>query len=86
MTRGAPVPDDLIQPQVTTEEGKLLDAWMSLSGDRQISLGVGPIPFTSIDRYAARFGIDDQLAFRFFHRAIKALDAVYIGYVAKKRD
>lgn len=43
--------------------------------------GAGPIPFEAIDRYAARYGIDD---FERFHRLIQAMDAVYLTHAQRK--
>lgn len=45
---------------------------------------VGPIPFTSIDRYAARFGFDDPDAFETLLSVVRAMDVRYIAIMADK--
>jgi len=56
-----------------------LTAFWELNSDRQIGMGLGPIPFTSIDRYALRHSIagDD---FDFFQKMIRAMDRVFIEH------
>lgn len=47
--------------------------------------GAGPIGFSSVDRYAARFGIDDVDSFEAFAAAIAAMDDVFLGWQAERR-
>ncbi len=64
----------------------LLPIWQAfhaLSGDRQMGMAIGPIPFTAIDRYAARFGFRGA-EFERFHGLITAMDAVHQKYVADR--
>lgn len=49
-------------------------------------MGVGPIPFTSIDRYAARYGIVAVDDFDAFRELIRAMDDAYLEWSAKRRD
>lgn len=44
------------------------------------------IPFTAIDRYAARVGIDDPDEFALLARLIGEMDAEYLSFVNAKRD
>lgn len=46
--------------------------------------GCGPIPWTAIDRYAARHDIQGADEFERFVRLIRALDQVYMKHVAEK--
>lgn len=55
------------------------DAFWALSTDRPIGMAQGAIPWTSIDRYAARYGINDD-EFDRFHDLIRALDAAFLSY------
>ena len=56
------------------------DAFWELSGDRALSFGgAGAIPFSSIDRYAQRYGIDDTDQFSRFSHLIRQLDAKYLA-------
>lgn len=61
-------------------------AFWSLSGDRPVGAmgGCGAIPFTSIDRYAARYGIEDADDFDRFHTLIRRMDAAFIADAVQK--
>jgi hypothetical protein len=48
-------------------------------------MGMGPIPFTAIDRYAARYGIDDLDLFDDFRSVIEGLDREYLALVEARR-
>lgn len=50
-----------------------------------MGFGIGPIPFTSIDRYAARYGFDAPDDFDFLRRALRAMDAKFLELAAKPR-
>lgn len=39
-------------------------------------MAVGPIPWTAIDAYASRFGIDRIEEFEFFAMLIRAIEAI----------
>lgn len=62
------------------------NAFRELSSDRPLGAlgGCGPIPWTAIERYADRYGIDDLDAFERFGRMIRAQDRVYLTDVAEK--
>jgi hypothetical protein len=45
---------------------------------------LGPAPFSSIDRYARRYGIEGLEAFQRFQTIIRALDAEYLAQMAAK--
>ena len=51
-------------------------AYGALRTDRQIGMDVGPIMFSSIDRYARRYAIHDIEEFERFMTLIRALDQV----------
>jgi hypothetical protein len=58
------------------------DAFWELGCDRPIGFGaLGAIPFSSVDRYARRFGIDDSDQFSRFLHLIRQLDAKYLALV-----
>jgi hypothetical protein len=63
-----------------------MDSFWRLNGERQIGMGVGPIPFSAIDRYAQRYGITDLDRFDRFLLIIKALDSEYLRISAPKSD
>lgn len=60
-------------------------AFRSLSSDRQVGMGLGPISWLSIDRLASRYGLigDD---FDRLVSLIQAMDAAFRGYHQKKSD
>jgi hypothetical protein len=57
------------------------DAFWVLSADRQVGMAVGAIPWSVIDRYAERNGIED---FETFHTLLRAMDNVYLTHANKK--
>lgn len=61
-----------------------MEAFNALSGDRQIGMGVGPIPFTAIDRYADRFGYSSSEDFSFLFTLIRAMDKTWLEIVERK--
>jgi hypothetical protein len=64
------------------------NAFWALSGDRQIGAmgGVGPIPFTALERWAARHGIADADDFEELERFVRALDGEYIRWAAAETE
>ena len=42
-------------------------------------MAVGPIPWSAVDRYAERYGLDDD-SYAYFQALIKALDAAYLKH------
>lgn len=57
---------------------EILDAFFELSTDRQLGFSEGPIPFTAIDAYARRAGVDGPDEFMQLRRLIRALDHAYL--------
>jgi hypothetical protein len=74
----------LLRPLLRPEAVALFEAWSELSSDRSMGLTIGPIPFASIDRYAARYGFDAPDDFDLLRRAVRAMDAVYFEYRAQQ--
>lgn len=60
------------------------EAFNELSTERQIGMGVGPIPRSAIKAYADEFGIagDDYDP---FHRIIRTMDNAYLAQVNKAK-
>lgn len=66
-------------------------AFWALSGDRQLGAfgGAGHIPFLAIDAYGRRYSVADGDEFDRFAALIRAMDAVYLEWLAeqtKKED
>lgn len=60
-------------------------AFWELSTDRQIGFGIGPLPWSAIDRYAGRFGIDDPDEFDRFKRLMRAMDRAFLGWRGEQK-
>ena len=59
-------------------------AFWELSTDRTIGMVEGPLPWSSIDRYAKRYGITDLDDFDYFSILLKQMDATYMEFRGKK--
>lgn len=72
-------PDDAVLPDWA---GIYWRGWHDLRFDRQYGAfgGESPISFTSIDRYAARFGIE-RAEFATFLALVTAMDEEYLAHV-----
>lgn len=55
--------------------GGWYDDFWRLSTERQIGMGVGPIPASAIDRHVAGWGYEDAELFEF---CIRRMDGVYL--------
>lgn len=62
-----------------------LAAFWELNSDRPVGMGVAPIPFTSIDRFAVRHGVEGE-DFDFFTRMMRAMDGVALAYWSERQD
>ena len=72
------------RPKVHEHLLSVYSAFDTLSADRQIGFGsVGAIPFTAIDRYAARYGFDAADDFDRFLDLIRAMDTVFLKFANK---
>lgn len=69
-------------------EPHLAFAWRAfhdLSGDRALGYGtVGRIPFTAVDRYAARFGVSGADEFERFFALVRAMDIAFVDWATAK--
>lgn len=55
------------------------EAFRALTTDRPVGMGAGPIPWTSIDRYARRYGFNGD-EFEELEHHIRALDSAYMEH------
>lgn len=58
-----------------------LDAFWRLSTERQIGMAVGPIPDSAITRWIADNNLKSEA--KTFRRCIRAMDNVYLNYLAQ---
>jgi hypothetical protein len=73
------------RPEVEAHLQFVWAAFWELGSDRPVTMGgVGAIPFSAIDRYAQRAGVDDPDQFARFLQLIRCLDAPYLAHVNKK--
>lgn len=77
---------DLPFMQARTEvEAHLAFEWTAyhrLNRDRPVGFGAAPLPWSSIDRYAQRYGIEGD-AFERFTKLMQAMDAAFLAKVAE---
>lgn len=59
------------------------EAFTELSTCRSQGFGVGPIPWTAIDRYGERHGFLGE-GFEYLVRMVRALDDTFLAYSQKK--
>jgi hypothetical protein len=62
------------------------DAFWNLTTDRPVGFATGPIPWTAVDRYAARHRIDGADAFERFLAVIRAMDGAYLDHLERERE
>lgn len=85
--RGKLMPALARKPEVPSHLRFVQDAFSVLGRDRQLGFGgAGPIPWSAIDRYAERFGIDDPDDFTRFSDLIMAMDGAYMRYQAEAAE
>lgn len=74
------------RPELAPHLALFSEAFSDLSTDRPFSAmgGAGPIPWSAIDRYAARHEIDDPDDFDRLRRMIRAQDRAYLDHMAEE--
>lgn len=81
--RRQPLPDAIAgAPQMLWGLEAYYDAFVELSTDRQIG---GPIPWSSIDRYACRHGIEGE-SFEYLLRMVRALDDTFLAHCRSESE
>lgn len=74
------------RPEIDAHLQFVWGAFWTLHADRQVGMsGPLPIQFASIDRYAARYRIEDIDEFDRLADIIAAMDAAYLAWVEEKR-
>lgn len=75
------------EPELADNLSWIWSAFWELGSDRPIGMGgAGPIPFSSLDRYAGRYDIDDGEEFDRFRGFIRRMDAAYLKWARKKGE
>ncbi|MTK63885.1 MAG: hypothetical protein F8N15_05010 [Methanobacterium sp.] len=73
------------RPKPTPLSNLYLNIFWQLSADRSVGMGEGPIPWSSIDRFAVRKGISGE-EFDSLVRMIRAADDEYFKTKAEKTE
>lgn len=73
------------EPELPEHLSLYWQAFWDVHTDRPVGMGEGPIPFAAIDRYAARFGIDDPDHFDRFAALIRRMDNAFLRARAEKQ-
>ncbi|WP_449395589.1 phage tail assembly chaperone [Devosia riboflavina] len=71
-------PPDQWPPDLLPGADELLKAFWELCSDRPVGVSAAAIPFTAIDRWAARNGFDDPDDFASLTAAIRAMDGEWV--------
>lgn len=79
---GADIRPEMEPPEILDGFGGWYEDFWELSSERQIGMGVGPIPASAIDRHVAGWHYEDADMFR---AVIRAMDGVYLE-MANRRD
>ena len=68
-----------------TRNALIWNAFFDLTGDRPAGMGfVGRIPFTSVDAYARRYGINHIDDFERFQRLLRIMDDAFVAHTMEK--
>jgi hypothetical protein len=75
----------LAKPDLLPGAQFYMDAFWDLSGDRQLGAmgGAGRIPFTALDRWAERHGVEGR-QFDLLRAVIRRLDDIYLERLAEQ--
>lgn len=84
LRRRQPLPD-VIQnaPQLLPGLEPYYEAFVELSTCREHGMGLGPIPWTAIDRYGQRHAFVGE-GFQYLVRMVRALDDAFLAYSRRK--
>jgi hypothetical protein len=78
LERGHSVPAAYLKrPRLHPQFQFYWDAFWELSSDRQVGMAIGRIPFSSIDRYAQRYDLDQVDEFDLFREVMRSMDAEF---------
>lgn len=62
-----------------------MQAYCDLGTCRQIGMTAGPIPWTAVEAYAARKGLDDEVT-ELLHAVIREMDVKYLEWSAEQKS
>jgi hypothetical protein len=74
-----------VRPEIKPHLLFVWEAFSELGSDRPATeFGYGSIPFSAVDRYARRFGIEESNNFSRFLKLVRCLDAAYLKAIKGK--
>jgi hypothetical protein len=76
-----PSPQFYEQPELSDDQFFYWTAFHQLTSDRQVGMGLGPIPYSAIRRYADEYDIVGRDEFQYFCGIIQAMDTEYLSIV-----
>lgn len=79
-----PPPEYNSQPELWLEAEFYWKAFSDVSSDRGVGMGMGPIPFSAILRYAELYGIGDLDEFERLRQIVSEIDSEYLSLNAPK--
>lgn len=78
---GQPIPETVSdRPEIRPDLEIYWEAYMDLNGTRASGFGLGPIPWTALDRFAARHGLDDPEEFQNLKEIVWLVDKEYLTW------
>lgn len=84
---GQELPDTLAdKPEVRPDLWLYWEAYLDLTGTRAIGFGLGPIPWTAVDGFAGRHGLDDPDEFQTLKEIVWGVDRAYLKWHADNKD
>lgn len=86
MREGLPLPSRIKNaPQLIFGLALYLQAFNNLTYSRSYGFVPGPIPWSAIEDYCLKYGLDEEQA-QDMHYYIRVMDNAYLEYLDKKRD
>ena len=86
---GTPLPRSIAECPVLEDsyQHNILAAFWKLSTCRGMGMGVGPIPWEAIDRWAERHGCtDDEIEYETFVFLIMEMDSVFLDFAREESE
>lgn len=84
--RRQPLPNKIANaPALLDGLGLYYDAFLELSTDRAVGMGIGPIPWSSINRYAECHGLVGDDDYGDLRDMVRAMDGAFLKYEAQRQ-
>lgn len=78
------IPDSLLnEPELLQGLSLYYNAFWELCPDRQVGMGVGPIPYSSIVTYCREWGLNDEMS-NIMRKLLRKMDGVFLEWQEKQ--